>query len=369
MEKRQVIIVGGGIAGAATAWALAEAGMTDVLLLEKAEQPGVHATGRNAAILRTAIPNATLQALALESAAFYRSPPAGFSPQALVDRVGLFLTAPAGEEAQNLLPWVSHGEEVDWQEVQAHHPYLQHQTARAWHFADEGVLDVHAILHGFLHLAQAAGVEIRYQTKVTDLAVDGTKILGVKIIEGTSRAPSATTTLLAETVVLAEGGWAGRLAGKHNTSAPAFQARRRHLMVSAIDHAIHPAAPVVWSLGPDEFYFRPESGGLLLSACDHVAVPAEEGEILDRDVLSYVAEKALRWLPGLENLGVAHAWAGMRTFPEHEGFHIGPDANLSGLHWVAGLGGHGITCAPAIGRLAARLLLGSRSDLGQSVEV
>ena len=369
MKKRQVIIVGGGIAGAATAWALAKAGMTDVLLLEKAEQPGVHATGRNAAILRTAIPNAHLQALALDSAAFYRNPPPGFSPQALVERVGLFLTAPSGAEAENLTPWVSHGEEVDWEEVQAHHPYLQHQTARAWHFADEGVLDVHAILHGFLHLAQAAGVEIRYRTKVTDLVVDDTQILGVEVANGGANASSPTTTLLAESVVLAEGGWAGRLAQKHRTAAPSFQARRRHLLVSAVDHAIHPGGPVVWSLGPDEFYFRPESGGLLLSACDHVSVPAEEGEILDRDVLSYIAEKALRWLPGLEDLAAAHAWAGMRTFPEHEGFHVGPDAKLHGLHWVAGLGGHGITCAPAVGRLAARLLLGSRNDLGQSVEV
>jgi len=360
MEKRQVIIVGGGIAGAATAWALAEAGMTDVLLLEKAEQPGVHATGRNAAILRTAIPHAHLHNLALESAAFYSTPPPGFAPQALVEKVGLFLTAPDGKDSRALQPWVKHGEEVDWETVREHHPYLQPQNARAWHFAEEGVLDVHAILHGFLHQAQRAGVEIRYRSKVTDLKVDGTQILGVTL---------GNATLLAESVVLAEGGWAGRLAHKYGTSAPVFQARRRHLMVSGVDHGIHPKAPVVWNLGPDEFYFRPESGGLLMSACDHVAVSAEEGEILDRDVLSYVAEKALRWLPGLENLSNAHAWAGMRTFPEHDGFHIGPDANLYDLHWVAGLGGHGITCAPAVGRLAARLLLGSRNDLGQSVEV
>jgi len=360
MKKRQVIIVGGGIAGAATAWALAEAGMTDVLLLERAGTPGVHSTGRNAAILRTAIPDPTLQALALESAEFYRAPPAGFAPQALVDQVGLFLATTTATDADALLPWVGHGLEVDWAELRAHHPYLQHQNGRVWHFPQEGVLDVHAILHGFLHHAQSAGVEIRYRTEVTDLLLDDAQILGVNTTHG---------PLDAENVVLAEGGWAGRLAQQHGSSAPSFQARRRHLMVSGVDHAINPQAPVVWNLGADEFYFRPESGGLLMSACDHVAVSAEDGEVLDRDVLSYVAEKALRWLPGLENLNAAHAWAGMRTFPESNGFHIGPDANLQGLHWVAGLGGHGMTCAPAVGRLAARLLLGSRKDLGQSIEI
>ena len=45
----EVVVIGGGIAGASLAYFLAERGVTDVLLLERESQPGSHATGRSAA--------------------------------------------------------------------------------------------------------------------------------------------------------------------------------------------------------------------------------------------------------------------------------------------------------------------------------
>src|SRR5262249_42966796 len=45
-KSYEVVIVGGGIAGVALTYFLAERGLTDVLLLEREPQPGYHATGR-----------------------------------------------------------------------------------------------------------------------------------------------------------------------------------------------------------------------------------------------------------------------------------------------------------------------------------
>jgi glycine/D-amino acid oxidase-like deaminating enzyme len=52
----------------------------------------------------------------------------------------------------------------------------------------------------------------------------------------------------------------------------------------------------------------------------------------------------------------------MRTFSKDHRFVIGPDSRLSGLHWAAGLGGHGITTGPAVGRLAAEWLVTGASS-------
>ena len=38
-------------------------------------------------------------------------------------------------------------------------------------------------------------------------------------------------------------------------------------------------------------------------------------------------------------------------------FVIGPDPDLGGLFWVAGLGGHGMTTSAGVGELAARGLV------------
>ena len=79
MAEPRIAIIGAGIAGAASAYYLASRGANHVILLDKERQPGTHSTGRNAAILRTAISDPVLHAMARESAAFYMNPPEGFS--------------------------------------------------------------------------------------------------------------------------------------------------------------------------------------------------------------------------------------------------------------------------------------------------
>src|SRR5512138_2237854 len=95
--REPVIIVGAGIAGASTAYFLTRRGIRDVVLLEKEAVAGLHSTGRNAAILRSLIPDPALYALARESKNFLLRPPAGFSETELVKRVGLCLAAPADQ--------------------------------------------------------------------------------------------------------------------------------------------------------------------------------------------------------------------------------------------------------------------------------
>jgi D-arginine dehydrogenase len=368
MERRKLIIVGNGIAGAATAWAVARRSSQDVLLLDGATQPGSHSTGRNAAILRTAIPDAFLHRLARESAEFYRAPGADFCATPLVESNGLFLTAPAGPCASALAAWISNpdyatgAERLDFNAVRAHHPYFcatragtePQPTAEgsAWFMPQEGGIDVHALLQSYLSGAAKLGVETRMRCQVRHLIRNEDRIIGVETDAG---------PILAEQVVLATGGWAGLLPAELQLPL-SFAVCRRHLAVTAADSAINPHAPVVWNVGADEFYFRPESGGLLVSACDHVEVPPAQGEVLDRDILPEAAEKALRWLPGLPDAAFAHAWAGVRTFSKDNRFVIGPDPRVQGLLWVAGLGGHGITCSYGVGQLAADWIMNGQSD-------
>jgi D-arginine dehydrogenase len=55
---------------------------------------------------------------------------------------------------------------------------------------------------------------------------------------------------------------------------------------------------------------------------------------------------------------IGTGWACLRTFAPDDRFLIGPDPRSAGLFWVAALGGHGVTASWAVGRLAARTLLG-----------
>ena len=342
MGEAKVVIVGAGIAGAATAYFLAQRGLRGIVLIEGEKQPDLHSTGRNAGILRSATGDSLLTPIARESAAFYREPPPGFSDAPLIDPVGFFLAA-TGEGRTALDRMAGNGTRPEppaelYRRVPALAPGLDAILA----YPEEGVLDVAAIHGGFLSGARLHGAELRLDTPVTALRRSEGRVTGV-VCGGQS--------LDAATVVLAGGAWAAALGATAGAPLP-LHAHRRHLLVSAPDDSVDPRWPVVWLPG-EGFYFRPEEGGLLLCACDDDRVPVDEGERTVPGMEARIRRRAAQWLPGLATGESRSLWAGIRVFAPDRRFVVGPDPRLSGLHWVAGLAGHGISSAAAVGRLAA----------------
>jgi D-arginine dehydrogenase len=355
MSSEKIVIIGAGMAGAATAYFLTRKGLRDIVLLEREKIAGSQSTGRNAAILRTMIPDPFVNKLARESAEFYYNPPKDFTPVPLVDRVGVYLAARA-EHAGTLNAWCDANpganiERGDAAPVYEQIPILAPGLEVVAHKKDDGVLDVHAILQGFLRGASREGAELRLGKEFVKVETRNCRVLGVQTSDG---------FLEASKVVVANGGWAS-VAESFNGYALPFTPYRRHLMVTEVLPQVNPRWPVIWIVG-EEFYFRPESGGLLMSGCDTVKVTPEQGEVTDHAQLERIAVKAAHWLPSLVDARVARAWAGMRTFAPDELFVVGKDPRLDGLYWVAGLGGHGITCAPVVGRLAADWIVNGTSS-------
>lgn len=360
MGAQRVVVVGGGIAGAATCWSLAREHGVEAVLIERERQPGAHSTARNAAILRTAIRDPLLHALARESARFYREPPPGFAAHRLLRPCGVYLGAPE-EAAAELAAWAGDpacagdAREVPAARLREAWPLLAPGIARCWLSQEDGVIDTHALLHGFLRQAREAGAELRTGVGAVDLLRDRDgAVRGVRAIGPALPVPEA---IEADAVVLAGGGWAAEPAAAAGLTLE-LQPRRRHLLVTAPLAEVKPEAPVAWFFG-EELYFRPESGGLLISVCDEQEVEPPAGERADAAVLEVFAHKLRRWLPGCVDAPVTQLLAGMRTFAADRRFVLGPDPRAAGLHWAAALGGHGISCAYAAGRIAAASAAGA----------
>ena len=93
--RAETLILGGGIAGLSIARALARSSDqragSGVPLLEAEPTFGVHSSGLNAAILRTAIDAPATRALALTTAEELRNPPEDLGGRSFVDERGLVL--------------------------------------------------------------------------------------------------------------------------------------------------------------------------------------------------------------------------------------------------------------------------------------
>src|SRR5258705_14013676 len=104
-EAADVVILGGGFAGAATAYHLTTRGVRDVLLLEAEPRPGVHASGKNAALCFQLIADLDEARLAVEGTRVYAAPPEDLSAHPLLTRSGsLLLASDAGRDALGASP-------------------------------------------------------------------------------------------------------------------------------------------------------------------------------------------------------------------------------------------------------------------------
>jgi glycine/D-amino acid oxidase-like deaminating enzyme len=215
----------------------------------------------------------------------------------------------------------------------------------AW-CATDGIIDIHALLSGYLKAAVQNGARIRYACKVLGLR---NRANDISIsIEGDA--------IGGATVINAAGAWAGVIARMAGAREIPLHPCRRHLFVSPPLDWVDPSWPFVWDTTHD-IYFRPEGEGLLLCACDQTELAPGDPPV-DGSVQEMLAEKIGQFMPGLSSVSIARGWAGFRTLTPDGRFIIGWDPDVKNFFWVAGLGGHGMTTSSAVGELAAELLLG-----------
>jgi D-arginine dehydrogenase len=349
-----VVIVGGGLAGAATACFLARRGTSDVILLEAEDQFGVHASGRNASMVRQVASDPVTGALLHRSAALIAAEDRLQAGESLLRASGSLLLVD-GREGD---AWVSAA--VQARDAGLDTRVISREDAigmvpmltgagfdQAIHTLSDGILDVHGLLWRYLAEARAAGVMLATACPVTGIDTAGGRVTAVATPRG---------RVACSVVVDAAGAWSNRVASLAGLDPLPMAPFRRHLIVTPPLDWVDPAWPLVWHL-TDEWYFRPEVGGLLLSPCDQT--PVEPGPCpRDQTGLELLAEKMSLRMPALADLPVKAWWAGLRTISADGRFVVGPDPRLEGFHWVAGLGGHGMTASAAVGDLAAAGVLG-----------
>ncbi|MDB4971863.1 MAG: dependent oxidoreductase [Myxococcaceae bacterium] len=351
-----VTIIGGGIAGLASAWQLAELGVRDVVLVESEPALATQSSARNAAIFLPLEESLTAVWLASRARDLLdaRIGTSWLSaqgvtlctgrPDALDElkftarRLGVYHTRWAREEIARELPALRDGECME-----------------ALHLPLGGVIDISLVLARLRRWALGAGVHIATAAKVEQLEVERTRVTGVLLSDG--------RRIQSERVVLAAGAWASAL-GKQAGSAIQLTPYRRHLVQLSGSHMPGRQSSVAWRVD-EPVYYRPEAGGILASPCDET--PHEAGlPESDPSATAVLHERLGRLAPQItQDSTVERAWACLRTMTADKELLVGPDGKVKGLYWCAGLGGRGMTVGAAAGELLARTMLGLAHPLAR----
>lgn len=347
MANVDVLIVGGGIAGASLAARLA--GSMRVLLIEAEELCGRHATGRSAAFWQASLGGDTPERrLSLLSKPMFDENWPGTDTPLLRPRGAVHLTGAHGDT-------FAEGEELSGEFAPVHLdraglealiPGMREQWSGAWYEASCADIEVAAFHAACLAEAKRQGCEIR-----TDAS-----LLSARRDESTWQVGTSAETVTAGILVNAAGAWGDQVAARCGVAPMGLSAKRRTVVQLRVARTGLRDLPFVTDLH-ESFYFKGEGdNSVWVCPLDETAVdPCDVApEELDVAIAIDRFEKAVDW--PVE--AVERKWAGLRTFAPDRGMKFGFDPDAVGFFWCVGQGGMGIQTAPAASLLCASLIRG-----------
>ncbi len=347
-----VVVIGGGVMGASTAWHLVKRGVKNVVLLEKETFFGQGATGRCAGGVRyqfaTEI-NIRLSQLSLpvlERFAEETGQPADYRP------IGYLFVLTREEDLKRFRHNVAlqHrlGVETEWlsgDEVRRRLPWMHFPDALGGTFhARDGLVDPNSVVMGYIGAAQKRGLQAFTDAPVTGIQTRSGAVTGVETPHGRIATP---------TVIAAAGPWLAQVGALAGVEVPVVPLRRQIAVTGPL-----PDLPAGFPFVIDfaqSLYFHPEGEGLLFGMSNPNETPGLDQNV-DPEWELTTFEAAVQRLPLLEKAGLAAHWAGL--------YEVTPDAHpifgrtpVDGFYLVGGFSGHGFMHGPAAGLLMSEIVL------------
>ncbi len=351
-ETAEVVVIGGGVMGASTAWHLVKRGVKDVVLLEKEEFFGQGATGRCAGGVRyqfTTEINIRLSQLSLPMLERFEEETgqkADYRPIGYL----FVLTRPEDVETFRHNVALQHklGVQTEWlsgDEVRRRLPWMHFPDALAGTFhAKDGLTDPNSVVMGYIGAAQKRGLR----------AFNGTQVTGIQTRRGAVTAVETNHgTIQTRTVVNAAGPWLAQIGDMAGVEIPVVPLRRQIAVTGPLPD-LPPGFPFVIDFA-QSLYFHPEGEGLLFGMSNPNEQPGFDQNV-DPDWELTTFEAAVQRLPLLETASLAAHWAGL--------YEVTPDAHpifgatpVEGFYLVGGFSGHGFMHGPAAGLLMSEIIL------------
>ncbi|MDD7941595.1 sarcosine oxidase subunit beta family protein [Actinomycetospora lutea] len=350
-DSYDVVIIGGGVHGLATAYYLArDHGITNVAVLEKA-YIGSGGSGRNTAILRSNYLTPEGVRFYDRSVKLYENLAADLNFNVMFSQRG-HLTLAHNDASLRTMRWrseVNKHEGVDSDvigpdEVKGLVPYLdtspdtRYPILGALYHPPGGIVRHDAVVWGYARGADANGAHIHQLTEVTDIDVEHGRVTGVR----TNRGRIAT-----KAVVNCTAGWASLISDMAGVSMPV----QTFPLQAAVTEPVRPFLDTVVVSGTLHVYVSQTDRGELVfgASVDPFASYSIRGSL---EFTEGVAGHVLELMPALSKMRLLRQWAGLCDMTPDYSPIMGPTP-VEGFYVDVGWGTYGFKAGPVSGEAMA----------------
>jgi sarcosine oxidase subunit beta len=361
-QSAEVVIIGAGIVGSSIAFHLTEAGLKNVLVIERETRQGLGSTGKSMGGVRAQFATDVNIRMSLYSIPFLNrfeeatGYPSGYKPHGYLfmatsqRHLDYLRTNFARQQVLGLkgIQWLQPDD------IRKVLPQLRSDDIIGGTFCPtDGFVDPNSVMTGFMARATEQGAMLWRGTEVIGVDVEHGEVVRVKTTNG-----SVTT----RTVVNAAGPWAAGVARMAGAELP-VEPLRRMLVPTEAFIGLPEHLPMIIDMSTG-WHFRQEGVGLLMSWADPEQQPGFRTDFdpafVER-ILTYAADR----VPCFAELAVnpRRCWAGMYEMsPDHHSI-LGEAPGVRGLFFANGFSGHGVMHSPATGRILSDLILHGNTDI------
>jgi sarcosine oxidase subunit beta len=356
--RAAVVIVGGGIMGTSIAFHLAQAGVRDIVLVER-DTVGSGSSAKPLGGVRATFSDPGNIVLGQRSLEAFERFDREFHTDIGLRQVGYLFLCRTGDEVdavaqsaalQTLMGGATRL--VSPQEAATLNPYLDPRALMGASFSPrDGFARPARVVAAYLAAAEGLGVRACEHTEVLDIG----RSSGVHEIR-TNRG-----AIVADTLVIAAGAWSARIGAMVGVDLP-VEPLRRAIGVTAPLRPAPPGIPFTLDLS-STLYVHGAGDGALLVGISHSDEAPGFGRDFDHAWVPAFDSAASIVAPSLVGLPLVGGWAGLyEDTPDHNAL-IGRAEGIDGVLYATGFSGHGFLQGPAVGELVRDLYLGRESFL------
>jgi sarcosine oxidase subunit beta len=357
-DSYDVVIIGGGVHGLATAYYLAaNHGISNVAVLDKGYLGG-GGSGRNTAILRSNYLTPEGVRFYDRSLELYRSLAAELNYNVMFSRRG-HLTLAHNDSSLRTMAWraeVNKLQGVDSSvigpdEIKKLVPFLDTSSSTrypilgALYHPPGGIIRHDAVVWGYARAADALGVHLHQQTEVTGVDVTNGRVTGVH----TNRGQIATGAVLNATA-----GWSTLISDMAGVRMPV----QTSPLQAAVTEPVRPFLDAVVVSGTLHVYVSQTDRGELVfgASVDPFTSYSMRGSL---DFVEGLAGHVLELMPALSKLRLLRQWAGLCDMTPDYSPIMGP-TSVDGFYVDVGWGTYGFKAGPVSGETMAETIATGR---------